>query len=172
MADQSDPIAGLDSRQTVLDQLDPEGKPGSGQAHRRSLVQCGPDDLPRIRDEYGADVAERIRQTFAGVLARMSRDVDRVATWGEDEFLMALPLTGSEGAAKLAERVRQEAAFLEYAGVPERVTASFGVAEMDAGESPEGVIQRAREALLQARHAGGNEVVVALAPTMEMPALD
>lgn len=167
-----DTLTDLRDREVLLDELDQAGGLGPGAEKRLSLVLCGIDDAEGLRDEHGTHTANLIRSSFAGLLERRSRDVDRVVRWDDDVYLLALPMTGDEGAAKLAERVRQEAAFAEHEGVAERVTASFGVAEKEGDESPEQLLQRATDALRQARIQGGNQVVVALAPTMEMPALD
>ena len=167
-----DTLVDLRDREVLLDELGQGTGLGVGEPQRLSLVLCGIDDIEGLRSEHGVGVSNRIRSGFVGLLERLSRDVDRVVRWDDDEYLLALPMTRGEGAAKLAERVRQEAAFAEHEGVAERVTASFGVAEREGDESPEQLVQRAADALRQARNQGGNQVVVALAPTMEMPALD
>ena len=172
MAEPHEANTGPGSREALLTELRLGGALSAEREQRLSLVLCGPDGLARIRAAHGDAVADGILADFNTLLARMSRDVDRVARWAEDRFMMALPLTRDEGAAKLCERIRREAAFMEFPDLPERVTASFGVAERVSEESLDGLLQRVEDALAQALRDDGNQVVVALAPTMEMQALD
>jgi diguanylate cyclase (GGDEF)-like protein len=172
MRDSGRTDTGLGGRQALVDELGAGGGLSPEREQRLSLALCGPDGLARIRADHGDAVAEQILADFAGLLARMSRDLDRVVRWTDDRFMLALPLTRAEGAAKLCERIRREAAFMEFAGTPERVTASFGIAERVAEESLDGLLQRVDDAIGQALRDEGNQVFVALAPTMEMQAIE
>lgn len=171
MSDSRRASTGPDDRQALIDEL-AGGELSPEREQRLSLAVCGPDGVARIRAVHGHPVAEQLLADFAGLLTRMSRDHDRVVRWTEDRFMLALPLTQAEGAAKLCERIRREAAFMEYTGIPERVTASFGIAERVAEESLDGLLQRVDDAIAQALRDEGNEVFVALAPTMEMQAIE
>ena len=63
---------------------------------------------------------------------------------------MLSPGVSAEGAAGLAERIRAAAGAYEHAGVG-TVTASFGVAQHHAAETPDEVFTRADEALYRAK---------------------
>jgi hemerythrin-like metal-binding protein len=80
-----------------------------------------------------------------------------VARWGGEEFVVIAPMTGIDGAANLAEKIR---ALLESTDLgPEGpITASFGVAELQPQDTVEALLHRADEALYRAKTSGRNRV--------------
>ena len=85
------------------------------------------------------------------------REIDTAARWGGEEFAVILPGTDLEGAAQVAERIRQalsERMIVSADGVPLTVTASFGVAAGEAPATPEQLIESADDALYRAKRAG------------------
>jgi diguanylate cyclase (GGDEF)-like protein len=85
-----------------------------------------------------------------------------VVRWGGEEFLLVLPTVSLQVASRVAERARAavEAADVQAAGVRLPVTLSAGVAERLPGESRDGLIHRADDALYRAKNAGRNQIVV------------
>lgn len=159
-----DALTGLATRPSVLRHAEEDLREALRARPLMSVVLCDLDEFLRIGDTHGRAATERVLVAMASLLQRMIRDVDRVARWGNDTFLLVLPLTGRAGAAKLAERIRRETAFLEVQGVDERMTASFGVAEMTVGETVEDLIARAEGALSEAKLGDGNQVATAPVP--------
>jgi len=88
---------------------------------------------------------------------------DTVVRYGGDEFLVILPGVRLNTAAAVAERARstieQHPVNIVDREVP--VTASVGVAERQPTESESDLIERADQALLRAKTAGRNCVVLA-----------
>ena len=84
------------------------------------------------------------------------RDTDLFGRWGGEEFLIVAPQTGLEGATVLAERLR--ARLNDYAFDIGTVTASFGVASYQPGDTVDSVIKRADEALYASKERGRNRV--------------
>jgi hypothetical protein len=86
-----------------------------------------------------------------------------VARLGEDEMALLLPETGRNAALAVAERFRQEAesyfATRESAGKPVELTISAGVAcYPDDAATPQALLERAAQALYQAKASGRNAV--------------
>ncbi|MBN2802448.1 MAG: GGDEF domain-containing protein, partial [Deltaproteobacteria bacterium] len=98
---------------------------------------------------------DRILKAVAKVLKDNLRETDLIARWGGEEFLAVCPGNGVEGARQLAEKLRL--ALLEC---PEKVTCSFGVAELAEG-SFQDLIKKADQALYYAKENGRNRVEVA-----------
>jgi len=84
---------------------------------------------------------------------------------GGEEFAILLPETPLEGAAEVAERIRQAMAENELplpGALPFRFTASLGVAVLDARDHTlDQLLNIADKALYQAKDEGRNRVEVA-----------
>ena len=126
-----------------------------------SLMIVDLDHFKPVNDEHGHQTGNEVLKAVAGVLSRQARKTDIVARYGGDEFAVILPDTTASRAAGLAERIRSS--INDDPGIhPYGVTASFGLAachyldQMDH----EAFIQRADEAMYQAKREGGDRVRV------------
>ncbi|ASY56547.1 GGDEF domain protein [Sinorhizobium sp. CCBAU 05631] len=93
------------------------------------------------------------------------------ARLGGEEFAVFLPRLGLAEARVLAHGMRAALASTRIDGLPESVTitASFGVAALDLGESLEAAMQRADKALYAAKAGGRNRVECAEQPATGEP---
>jgi predicted signal transduction protein with EAL and GGDEF domain len=94
----------------------------------------------------------------ASLLADGVRESDSVSRYGGEEFVVLLPQTGLEEAAKLAERLRQLIA--DTVMVDIRLTVSGGVTVVEDGDQAENILTRADAALYHAKSMGRNRIVV------------
>jgi diguanylate cyclase (GGDEF)-like protein len=93
------------------------------------------------------------------------REVDVLARFGGEEFIIALPDTELEGAKQLAERVRAAVknAVFEIEGHSIKTTISIGIAslqEVDSGDAQvilERMISEADQALYFGKHNGRDQ---------------
>ena len=84
--------------------------------------------------------------------------------YGGEEFLVCLPQTELEGAKSLSERLRAGVEVLKIEigkGKHINVTGSFGVSLINADDDIEAAIERADEAMYQAKKSGRNRVCAA-----------
>jgi len=111
----------------------------------------------------GRKAADKLVQSVANLFGEALRLPDRVGRYGEGEFLVVLPQAALKDAAKIAERIRANAAATQpgAAGRKPVGTLSIGVVRFRKGEDLERLLTRAGEALAKARAAGGNRVVSA-----------
>lgn len=124
-----------------------------------SLLLLDVDHFKRFNDDFGHQAGDTVLKEVASVLSRACRQGDVVARYGGEEFVVVMPGLGSEGAMKVAERLR---AAIEAAPWPGRnVTASLGVATLEAAQAKDDLIRSADEALYQSKHAGRNRVTLA-----------
>ena len=131
-----------------------------------SLVMLDIDDFKMVNDTHGHPQGDEVLAQVAGVLRAHSRDIDAPARYGGEEMVVVVPGTDSEGAARLAERMREAIERTQVAGVGGgpalSVTASFGVASVpESASDRDTLIAAADSALYQAKRAGKNRVVQA-----------
>jgi diguanylate cyclase len=161
-----DPLTGLRNRrgfdaafQQVIDQ---EGYESSG----ASLMLLDIDHFKQVNDTYGHLFGDLVIGAAGRILLNAIKGRDIVARFGGEEFLVFLPDTPVAGALVLAEQIRDafSRARVKRAGsdkVLGQVTISIGVASPRSGESLDQAIERADQALYQAKHAGRNCVRLA-----------
>ncbi|TWU39138.1 putative diguanylate cyclase YdaM [Novipirellula aureliae] len=125
-----------------------------------SMIICDIDHFKRVNDVHGHPAGDEALIRFASILESHSREGDLVARYGGEEFLLIANHCDNATATKLAEKIRTA---LERTPLPslgnESVTASFGVTEYQAGDSPETILARADRALLKAKDNGRNRVI-------------
>lgn len=141
--------------QVVLEELNRSERYGGP----LSLIIADLDHFKRVNDTYGHDVGDDVLVDTAHQLQGSIRQSDTLARWGGEEFAILLPGSTLSGARVLAEHLREVLEGYEHPAVG-RVTASFGVAERQEGESYENWFKRADKALYKAKHQGRNRVVV------------
>jgi diguanylate cyclase (GGDEF)-like protein len=118
------------------------------------------DRFKRINDVYGHDRGDAVLRETAEVLIQESRSGDLVYRLGGEEFAVVLPAGSLEVATGVAERLRSAVARRRPAGLD--VTMSAGVSVGVGSQTEwEALYRRADAALLQAKRAGRNRVVVA-----------
>ncbi|HTU25028.1 MAG TPA: diguanylate cyclase [Pirellulales bacterium] len=125
-----------------------------------SLIICDIDRFKHINDTYGHPAGDEAIKSFAQLLKGGCRPGDLVARYGGEEFVVLCADCRNSVAAGRAEQMRKNLARLPQAalgGLP--ITASFGVTEVQPGDTPETMLRRADRALLQAKQRGRNMVV-------------
>jgi diguanylate cyclase (GGDEF)-like protein len=157
-----DTLTGLVNRRIGEDVLAREVARARRYGDTLSVAWMDLDRFKGINDRYGHDVGDRVLTTVAGAVLAVVRDHDTVARWGGEEFVLVLPAQGRQEAQRVAERLRRVIGGLD-AHLPgnERITASFGVAELAPSETPSELVRRADQALYLAKDGGRDRVVLA-----------
>jgi diguanylate cyclase (GGDEF)-like protein len=134
----TDMLTGLYNRRHLEERLRQEVAKARRYGQPLSVLMIDLDDLKRFNDTYGHPQGDKVLQELtAVVLAETRRDVDVVARFGGDEFVVVMPHTpaGDEDRATAlaaAERIRCAIGAHCFEGSPgrrdERVTVSIGVA--------------------------------------------
>ncbi len=153
----TDGLTGITNRQAFGRLLEREMARASRYASPLSLIMYDLDHFKRINDCFGHNVGDDVLKTVAGLVGDSLRDTDLHGRWGGEEFMVLLPETGLEAAGKVAEKLRRAIADHRFEG-PGGVTASFGVAQLSAGEDARSLAQRVDEALYRAKALGRNRV--------------
>lgn len=128
------------------------GNPGA-------LLICDIDYFKRINDTHGHQAGDDALVTFAAILEESARSDDFVARFGGEEFVMLCGGCDIANAIAKAEDIRR---IVEKTPIPalkgKTMTASFGVTELQIGDTEETLLARADRALLFAKESGRNRV--------------
>jgi diguanylate cyclase (GGDEF)-like protein len=158
----TDPLTGIANRRLLDDEL---GRM-IAQAHRYglplSVVLMDLDHFKAVNDEHGHDTGDRVLVETVERVEASVRDADLLGRWGGEEFLLLAPHTDHEAACALAERCR--AAIGGTAMEVGEITASFGVATLDAADDARTLFRRADLALYTAKQEGRDRVVGIIPP--------
>ena len=134
--------------------------------HHLSLIMLDIDDFKEFNDTYGHPRGDKVLQAVSAIIKENLREIDVAARYGGEEFVIVLPETESEGAAALAERIRDDVASYEFVGgddiPPVHKSVSVGVSTFPAqANSKPTLIESADQAMYSAKRQGKNKVVVA-----------
>jgi diguanylate cyclase (GGDEF)-like protein len=162
----TDDLTQLPNKRAFRNFAEREAARASRFSHPLSLLVLDIDNFKSVNDTYGHLQGDEVLRRVARSLDAESREIDMPARYGGEEFVLGLPETGLQGAAELAERVRQR---IEAERIPlvERdgelqVTASIGVATLPADATDvESLIGAADAALYAAKRGGKNRVITA-----------
>jgi diguanylate cyclase (GGDEF)-like protein len=125
-----------------------------------SLVISDIDHFKKINDTFGHQMGDQALQRFARVLKQMIRRGDLVARYGGEEFVILCPGCEIATATQRAEAIRAELSSLKHEDLGGRpITASFGVTELQPGDTADTMLRRADRALLKAKESGRNTVI-------------
>ena len=158
-----DDLTGSFNRRCIMRFLDEQ----IARAHRTnlpcSIALIDLDWFKRINDTYGHPTGDEVLKTFAITVFANIRGVDRLGRYGGEEFLLVLPDTPHDAAARLLERLRTIIADLDWSAFSPgmRVTVSAGIASLNKGETPDSFLARTDSALYKAKVQGRNRIASA-----------
>lgn len=122
------------------------------------------DHFKSVNDSFGHAIGDEVLREVSARSSRNLRTFDLVARLGGEEFVVILPDTDGEAALIVAERLRQRIAdtpfIVSTTGGEISVTVSIGISVGGRlGDTAEGLIRRADEALYEAKRSGRNCVI-------------
>jgi len=127
----------------------------SGRQHGLALLDL--DHFKRINDVHGHAAGDRVLQTFAAVARACLRDGDVIARYGGEEFVLLLPNTEADQFTACCERLREAFSRAEPLGVKvEGLSVSIGMTLLSNNDDLDEALQRADQALYQAKRDGRN----------------
>lgn len=125
-----------------------------------SLIICDLDKFKQINDTYGHQAGDEAIKMLATLLKSSCRPGDLVARYGGEEFVLLCADCENAAAARRADDIRKR---LEQTPQPalggRSITASFGVTEIQPGDTSETMLRRADRGLLISKEKGRNTVV-------------
>jgi diguanylate cyclase (GGDEF)-like protein len=161
----TDDLTGLANKRAFRDLMDREAARAQRFGHDLSLLILDIDNFKKVNDTYGHPQGDEVLKAIGRILAEESRGIDFPARYGGEEFIVALPETGTQGAAEVGERIREriedEVVPLLDGGGELRMTASLGLATLPGvAANATDLIAKADEALYEAKRSGKNRLIV------------
>ncbi len=165
----TDGLTGLYNRHYLNAHLGNMVKYATKNGKNLALMIMDMDHFKVVNDTHGHDAGDMVLKQLADIITRTARSTDLTARFGGEEFVMLMPETDSVAALGAANRVREivEATpfIINKDGKTINRTISIGVANLlEEGDSAEGLLKRADEALYIAKNNGRNNVKVAVKP--------
>jgi diguanylate cyclase (GGDEF)-like protein len=119
------------------------------------------DHFKRINDVHGHAAGDEVLRAFAELTRVELQDVDLVARWGGEEFLLMFPNSHLSEAALCVRRLLASVASARFVALPADycVTCSAGVTALRENEGIIEALDRADKALYRAKDEGRNRSV-------------
>ncbi len=158
----TDGLTGLFNHRNFQEKLAAEFRRMERFSDPLSLLLIDIDFFKKVNDTYGHQAGDGVLRGVASVIRETIRNIDIPARYGGEEFAAILLGTNREGAQRMAERLKKaisEKAFI-LDGKELRVTVSIGGATSpDDTVSREELIEKADQALYEAKRSGRNRCV-------------
>jgi diguanylate cyclase (GGDEF)-like protein len=120
------------------------------------------DDFKSINDKLGHQKGDMVLRRIASILKKSVRKTDLIARWGGEEFIVALIDSSLDDTLVVCEKIRSSLEEdLKLKNICNYcVTASFGLTMVSQEDTIEKVVQRADEAMYEAKKEGKNRTKI------------
>lgn len=127
-----------------------------------TLIALDLDNFKQVNDRHGHAMGDELLAGVGKVIRAGTRSIDCPCRVGGDEFIVILPQTDIEGAAAVAERLRQGVLdIVKKKGLTTTVSVSCGIsAYSPTMEDPSELVEQSDAALYKAKQAGKNQVAI------------
>jgi diguanylate cyclase (GGDEF)-like protein/PAS domain S-box-containing protein len=156
-----DHLTGVANRRAFFEAAELELQRNRRTPRPTSLILIDADHFKHVNDRHGHPGGDAVLRQIGLLLTATFRQVDVVARVGGEEFAVLLPSSTLDGAAAVAERLRQlvAAQTVSFDGAAITLTVSAGVAASDGGEVDlDTLMKRADQALYAAKAGGRNRI--------------
>ena len=163
----TDVLTGLYNRRSLESLLQREVALAERHGTPLSLVMIDMDKFKAINDEYGHAAGDHMLRAFADCVRITLRKTDLAFRYGGDEFVIALPQTGTGQAVQVVHKLRQAFNAVDFSHAIARIdhqpTLSIGIAERSPSNntlSLQSLLTASDQALYEAKAANRNCVKV------------
>lgn len=156
-----DPLTGVHNRAALDTDLGRELRLALRYGQPLCLLRVSVDDFNGLIETHGAELGDLLIKSTAGKLLENLRNTDRIFRYTRDEFVIALNGTNLDGGSRVAERIVESIEGLRIGKDNVRVVigVSIGVTDLRSTDDVPKLIERAEEALAEARAKGRGGIV-------------
>jgi len=157
-----DPLTGLYNRRYALRHLDGLMQRVTENKKPLAVMLCDIDHFKAINDRYGHVVGDQVLRQFAERASAGMRNVDMLARFGGEEFIVLMPDTAGRAALMVAKRLCHKMAAAPFVvdndlSIP--VTVSIGISATAQTMDGNTFINNADMALYRAKREGRNRAI-------------
>lgn len=157
----TDSLTGLYNSRHFYNQLKSEIERAIRYKRSLSLLLLDVDNFKHYNDNYGHLEGDKVLVRLGEVIRGCIRKADSAYRYGGEEFTVMLPETESKETIDIAERIRKRFETETFSPTPEdtvHVTVSIGTAQYQPDEKLSVFVNRADEAMYEAKKQGKNRV--------------
>jgi diguanylate cyclase len=167
----TDSLTGLANRRMFDETLRMRLDEAKAQHTELCVVLCDIDHFKRFNDTWGHHTGDQILRFIASSLQQHARRDFLVARYGGEEFAMIMPRVSLRIATQTAEALRAaiQTKRLRRRSTNEdlgQVTVSMGIARLQPGDTPPGLVERADACLYASKRNGRNQVTTDATPVL------
>ncbi|HUK55930.1 MAG TPA: sensor domain-containing diguanylate cyclase [Nitrospiria bacterium] len=130
-----------------------------------SIIFFDMDYFKHVNDTHGHLMGSKVLIEVAHILIENLRDVDIIARYGGDEFVVVLPETNVETAIRITHRLHKSLKaheFLKDEGLQIRMSASYGIAGYpEHALTKRDLVRMADQAMYLAKNSGRDQICIA-----------
>jgi diguanylate cyclase (GGDEF)-like protein len=157
-----DPLTKIYNRRSLDSYLEMMLQSGMDRHLEMHLMMIDLDDFKQINDVHGHQAGDKVLIFIANLLRKTLRDGDKVFRYGGEEFVIILNRISEMGCMNVGHRLLALSRSSKLISKNEQITVTFsiGATAYVAGDTIHTIIQRADNALYQAKAAGKNQLKV------------
>ncbi|MHB1677449.1 MAG: diguanylate cyclase domain-containing protein [Sulfuriferula sp.] len=158
-----DPLTGTGTRAIMLAEMPKLYKLAAEQIQSCCIVFMNFNQLKFIYEIYGHELGDQVLVAAIRFIKKHLRPFDSIFHYGNDSFIISMPITDLSTARTVLERVHGKLALFPLAyreSNPIFMTATFGLTLLETGRNIDENIQRARHAAQVAQSTGSNNIQI------------
>ncbi len=158
----TDQLTQIANRRGLMQAFDAERARQERDGTELSIGLLDIDNFKRLNDELGHNAGDQALKSLAAMVSKTLRPTDLVARYGGEEFVVLLPNTPLEEGEQILTRLQRSltGGLFMHEQRQVFVTFSAGVTAYRPGERIEVALERADEALYEAKRTGKNRTCV------------